>query len=424
MFRLDTGQARVDLFNEPLDLSVAERSLSEQRTIKADKEAAKAKQEDARLSDLETNMSKMGSVKIMPRDQQMFADQAEGIRDYVEKNHEALRNGDVKTNMEFQRLYGDYNTKAEMSKNARENWEQAGLQFQKDSGSYLPESEKAYWDFASSDNAGNFQFDPTTMVKKINYIDRVQKELLPIAKERAQATQTPWKETFTPEESDKLIETDILSDPALMVQADSEFKNATDKKGATNAVDYMKKTYSSYLPQNQRKAGPSTSGDTKDKTPKVSVVVAPIDGGGTKASFNFTDKAENPPMTVDNPEVPGEAMQITPMALIRKPNGDVILKGSVKITNEDGDVKNVIKEVDYGTVEDVMINTYGIKNPQELFEGTGPAHVTIKKYEAGKGGKSKEKPTFTKAELEAKAKAAGYTYKEYLELVKDKVTLK
>jgi hypothetical protein len=41
-----------------------------------------------------------------------------------------------------------------------------------------------------------------------------------------------------------------------------------------------------------------------------------------------------------------------------------------------------------------------------------------------KEGSKKEKPVKTKAEVEKLAKDAGYTYEEYYQLVKDKITIK
>lgn len=401
MYNNSTADARTDLYGigkgaaQIIDTTQTQENLLQKKKEDFAAKQAKAKEQADTEADVMSNLSKMGSIEIMPKDQQLFAEKAQGIRDFVNKNHDKLRNGDIGATLEFQRLYGDYNTNAEMSKNYREKWEANSAMMAKDPASYREGVMEEHLKRASTADAGNWNDDPSVYKQNINYNDRVLKVLAPNAK--AMAVDTPYGETFTLAKAEKSIEDD-LKDFQLYDQAAYDFNKAADKLGTTNPLDYYKKIYAPKLLVGNTKAGPQATGQVETtKRPRVSAVVSEAPNGDKTASFNFTDKAENPKLKVDNPnptkENPDETMDITPMAIVQTKGGKIMLKASVTEKDDNGNPVQRIKLLDYSTVADVMINSFGIENPTDLLNGKAPEHVTIKKYnlknEAPKKGDTK-----------------------------------
>lgn len=392
MYNNSTADARTDLYDigkgaaQIIDTKQTQENLLQKKKEDFVANQDKIKQADATEKDVMSNLSKMGSIEIMPKDQQMFAEKAQGIRDFVNKNHDKLRNGDIGATLEFQRLYGDYNTNAEMSKNYREKWEANSAMMAKDPASYREGVMEEHLKRASTADAGNWNDDPSIYKQNINYNDRVVKVLAPNA--RAMAVNTPYGETYTLAKAEKDIEDD-LKDFQLYDQAAYDFNKAADKLGTTNPLDYYKKIYAPKLLVGNTKAGPQATGQSETtKRPRVSAVVTEQPNGDKKASFNFTDKAENPKLTVDNPDVKNGTMDITPMAIVQPKGGKIMLKASVTEKDDNGNPVQRIKLLDYNTVADVMINSFGIENPTDLLNGNAPEHVTVKKYNLKNEGKT------------------------------------
>lgn len=400
MYNNSTADARTDLYGigkgaaQIIDTAQTQENLLQKKKEDFAVKQAKEKQAADTEADVMNNLSKMGSIQIMPKDQQMFAEKAKGIRDFVEKNHEKLRNGDIDATLEFQRLYGDYNTNAEMSKNYREKWEANSAMIAKDPSAYREGVMEEHLKRASTADAGNWTDDPSIYKQNINYNDRVVKVLAPNA--RAMAVNTPYRETYTLAKAEKDIEDD-LKDFQLYEQAAYDFNKAADKLGTTNPLDYYKKIYAPKLLVGNTKAGPQVSGEGETtKRPRISAVVTEAPNGDKTASFNFTDKPENPKLKVDNPnptkENPDETMDITPMAIVKTKGGKIMLKGSVTEKDAAGKPVQKIKLVDYNSVADVMTNSFGIENPTALLEGNAPEHVTVKKYNLKDSNKSEISP--------------------------------
>jgi len=401
MYNNSTADARTDLYDigkgaaQIIDTKQTQENLLQKK--KEDFAAKQAKEKEAAdtEADVMSNLSKMGSIEIMPKDQQMFAEKAQGIRDFVNKNHDKLRNGDIGATLEFQRLYGDYNTNAEMSKNYREKWEANGQMIAKDPASYREGVMDEHLKRASTADAGNWNDDPSIYKQNINYNDRVLKVLAPNA--QAMAQDTPYRKTFTLAQAEKSIEDD-LKDAQLFEQAAYDFNRAADKLGAKDPIEYYKKIYAPKLVVSDTKAGPQATGQGETtKRPRVSAVVTEQPNGDKTASFNFTDKAENPKLKVDNPDVKGGTMDITPMAIVQTKGGKIMLKGSVTEKDDDGNPVQRIKLLDYNSVADVMINSFGIENPTDLLNGKAPEHVTIKKYNSKDSNNKAPKKGDTKA---------------------------
>lgn len=394
MYRLDTHQARTDLYGvgkgeaQVIDLGITERN--QERSAQQDfaKEQQKSKQEQAREDDIMTNLSAMGKVAIMPKDRELIAGKSGAVRDFVVKNIDGLKKGDAALMMEYQNLAGDLSTSAEQSKNFREAWEQRGLNIAKEPDAYDQDVLDAHFSRASSEDAGNWNIDDSIYRKNVNYLDRVTGNLSTFA--QRQAKDTPYGKTYTLDQANELIASD-LEYPQLFRQASKDFAKAKDKLGAKTEVEYYQKKYATKLVIKDTKAGPQSSGDgNKTKRPAVSAVVTKDKSGSTTASINFTDKPDNPYLTIENPAKRGEVMELRPIAIVRDKDGKIQLKAATKATGEgENRIEGKVTMVDYSDVADVMNNTFGIENPVSLLEGTAPEHVSVKKYDID----TKTKPT-------------------------------
>ncbi|MES3018229.1 MAG: hypothetical protein V4721_10640 [Bacteroidota bacterium] len=374
LYGINKGAAQV------IDTSI----LQDQAKMKQQEQFAqkqmKSKQEQAREQDIMTNLAAAGNVAIMPKDRGLIAGKSKAVRDFVIKNIDGLKSGDAALQMEYQNLLGDVTTSAEMSKNFREAWEQRGLDIKKDPQAYRTGVLENHLGRAATEDEGNWNIDDSIYKKNINYNDRVVGDLSTYAQRAAQ--DTPYRKTFTLKQAEEVIASD-LENPELFDQAAFDFENAVDKLGAKDPADYYKKKYAPKLVISDTKVGPQGDGSgTKPKRAAVSAVVTNDKGGNTTASINFTDKPDNPYLTIDNPGVLGETIELRPMAVVRKPDGKIVLRGSTKASGEGANrTEGKIMEVDYSDVADVMNNTFGIENPISLLEGSVPEHVSLKKYD-------------------------------------------
>jgi len=386
MYRVDTGQARTDLYGinkgaaQVLDLSpLREAAMAEQDRNFAEQQL-KSKQEQAREEDIMTNLSAMGKVAIMPKDRELIAGKSKAVRDFVVQNIDGLKKGDANLMMQYQNLAGDLSTSAEQSKNFREAWEQRGLNLAKESDAYDEDVIQSHLSRAATEDAGNWNIDDSIYRKNINYLDRVTGDLSQFA--QRQAKETPYGKTYSLKDAEELIASD-LEDPQNFRQATRDYEKAQDKLGAKSAVEYYQRKYAPKLVIKDTKAGPQSQGDgNTTKRPAVASVVTKDKSGNTTATINFTDKPDNPYLTIENPGKRGETMELRPMSIVRKPDGKIVLKASTKATGEgDNRVEGKIMEVDYTDVAEVMNNTFGIDNPVSLLEGNAPEHVSVKKYD-------------------------------------------
>jgi hypothetical protein len=332
MYRIDTGQARTDLYGigkgaaQVLDLTpLREQSQLNQQQEFA-KQSAKQKEKDARDADIMSNLSKMGQIKIMPKDQPMFAEKATALRDYVKNNHEKLTAGDTDANMQYQQLLGDYQTSAEMSKNFREAWEQRGLALAKEPNAYRPEAMEQHLNRASTEDAGNWNIDDSIYKKNLNYNDRVVGDLSTYAQK--QAKDTPYGKTFTRQQANELIASD-LENPELFDQAFYDFNKAKDKRGATNPVEYYQAVHAPKLVVNDSKAGPewlSSGGGNSNKEPKIRTNYNKTGDSKGVLNWEYVSPPDNPYMTTSIGDVkPGiihDDGENTYMEVMTKPTSD------------------------------------------------------------------------------------------------------
>ena len=399
MYRIDTGQARTDLYqNNPLEFTELQKGVAESRKRSDEVKVAKDKAAQEHMDDIMENIGKANRVAYMPKDAQLIADKTQAVTDYVEKNIEALKKGDIQATMGYQKLSGDLYSFAEQSKNFREKWEAEGTGISKDKDAYRPESKAAYLNMASTKTAGQHDFDPTVFKKNVNYGDRVLGDLSQYAERAAQ--NTPYKKEFTLAQAETVI-ADDLKDAKRYEQAVYDFDNATDKLGAVDAIDYYKKVYAPKLVIGDIKPGPSAGrGGLGSKGFKpVTAVVTQLPDGGADATLRVDGKENIKLKTLDPTDPSGKAtVDLTPMKVVKYPNGGIFLRGSVTRT-EGGETPQEVMEVDYRDVANDMFTIFGIDNPVELLQGRGPDHVKFKNYDvsnakpkAAAGTKAPAKP--------------------------------
>ena len=74
MYRLDTGQARTDVWEQPnLDVSLLQHAVAQNTARQDAAKAEKTKEEQNRQDDIMKNVGAMGMVAIMPKDRDLIA---------------------------------------------------------------------------------------------------------------------------------------------------------------------------------------------------------------------------------------------------------------------------------------------------------------------------------------------------------------
>ena len=398
MFRIDTGQARTDLYkSDPLDFSALQTNIIEDKKAKAVVKAAEDKAAKEHMDDIMDNIGKANRVAYMPKDAQLIADKTQAVTDYVEKNIGALKKGDIQATMGYQKLAGDLYSFAEQSKNFREKWEAEGTGISKEENSYRPEAKAAYLNMASSKTAGQHDFDPTVFKKNINYMNRVEQIHRPYAIAISQRDDSGRK--YTEEQAKELVANDLRSDEKYYEQAAYDFNKATDaqKAGAKDPIEFYQNRYAPLLTfdDTKTKSAGGRGGAGAGGFKPVNAVIRQLPNGEADATFSFAGK-DNPKLKIDDPTDPAgkRTLDIIPMAISRKSNGDIFLKGSVTRKNAKGEYRQESMEWAYDDVADVMYTTFGIDNPVELLQGKGPKHVSIKNYDVKD---AKPKPAGAKA---------------------------
>lgn len=279
MFRIDTGQARTDLYGigkgaaQVIDLSpLREQAAMEQKMNFQAQQAEKQNRAKAE-EDIYNQVSKLDS-KVFFRDRPAFVARQNEIADYVRSNIGKLKSGDTDAHLEFSGMVNDFNRDAGLSKIAGDQWHTQNILMQKEEKegkSFRRGSKEALQNFISEDNIGNFDTSKLAPQENINYMDRVLTKLAPYA-ERA-ARSTPFGKTFGKNDAEKIIEDDLLSDPTFLAQANEDYTYAENKLGAKDPVDYYKKLYADKLVVNDTAAPPEwmVNGDDDANTRNVTV---------------------------------------------------------------------------------------------------------------------------------------------------------
>lgn len=189
---IDTGQARTDLYGlgkgdaQVFDLDNATQQIMQNREHKFANDQAVAKQKDKRQEDVYKDMGDLNNVAIYAGHRPDFAEKQKQLTDYVEKNIQKLRAGDTDAFMQYQNLYSDIKTQAELSKNFREQKERMGLDILKDPEAYRDES-LDYFDKTgrNEDGSMNFEIDPSKVKKNTDLVNDFRTNIRPIIEDMA-----------------------------------------------------------------------------------------------------------------------------------------------------------------------------------------------------------------------------------------------
>ena len=228
----------------------------------------------------------------MPKDRGLIAEKSQATRDFVIKNIDKLKKGDVEAQMQYQNLIGDLSTSAEQSKNFREAWEQRGLAVAKDPSAYREGVLDQHFSRASTEDAGNWNIDDSIYKKNINYLDRVTGDLSNYAQKAAK--DTPYGKTYTRPEAEELIASD-LENPDMFDQATHDFNSAENKLGAKTPVEYYQKKYAPKLTINDTKAAPEWMSGAGSGDKGINVTNTVTNSGG---EMHVMNKANNEEVTV------------------------------------------------------------------------------------------------------------------------------
>ena len=397
MYRLDTGQARTDIYEQPnLDFSIMQRNLELRQSRKSKEQQLKAKQEQANQDDIMANLSKLGEIDIMPNDQQLFGDKATEIRAFVEKNHDALNSGDTKTKMQYDALVGDYKSSANQSAGLKKELMQRGDMLAKNPGDYDEDVFAQHFDRFSSKNAGNWTPpDERVYFKNINLLDDITGPTKRYAE--TQAKDTPYGKTFTLEQSKELLYKKAEDGP-IFRQIVKNFNALPEDKrlGKTDPVEWYVEKYSPDIVVGDTKAGPSSGGSgSSSKEPKLRANYNKTGDSTGILSWEYVTPPDNPYMTTSIGDVkPG---------IIHDDGANTYMEVTTK-PDSDGYSEN--KRLGFQETADFIRLKLGT-TLGELRKGQSPAHIDTKikdvssSVDAGKKAAEKSRQAPKKGDTKA-----------------------
>lgn len=303
MFKVDPRQARTDLYDigkgaaQVFDLSPLREQAAQERqqnfvTQQQEKKAAQGKEDD-----VNTQLSKLNNLAVLPREREMFAAEQAALYEDVKKNIGKIRSGDNAALLEIQQKIGNIYTKAELSKNTREQLEKYGASMLSNGfDKYRKQSVDYFNDYVTNPKYnGDYSFDPSQIVENYDYAKHFQEDLFPYAAKVAGANEKGYTSNFTLEQANKTIEDDLLSDPVRLRQANDDFEAATDKLGAKDGIDFIKKKYAPKLVIKSTKPTPQWMNDNdSDKKINVTNTTRDKDGG----EMHVMNKTTNEEVTV------------------------------------------------------------------------------------------------------------------------------
>jgi hypothetical protein len=408
MYRIDTGQARTDIYkNSPLDFSEISAGVSQAAKAKAVVKATENKAAQEHMDDIMTNIGKANQIAYMPKDSQLIADKTRAITDYVEKNVGALKKGDIQATLGYQQLAGDLYSFAEQSKNFREKMESVG----KDYDSYRPEAQAAYLNTYSTATAGQHNFDPSVLKKNTNYMDRVEKVHRPYAIAISQRDDSGRK--YTNEQARGLIRKDLLTDEKYHEQAVYDFNRATpEQRGdAKDAYEFYENLYSDLLTFDDtgtKGTGRGGAGSGGEKAPAVS---SEYKITGPNSGVLVWDYVKPP----DNPYQTFSVGSLRP-GVIHNEDGSLWMEGFT-LPDKDGDSE--MRRIPDGETRD-FLQTKLLTNIKDLRAGKAPSNFEHKvsdfKKSAAAGHAAAEK---TRAETKANKAVKLTPDEEALKFTKD-----
>lgn len=369
MFRINPGDAQTSLYGigkgaaQVIDLSPLREQAAQEANrnfaAKQAKERADAQQE----AQVQDQIAKMASVKIMPKDQELIAGKLQGVRDYVVKNN-GMKDASPAQMMEFQKLIGDAKIAADQSQNFREAWEQRGLEVMQNQQKYRPEAIEQHWKMSLPETAGQWTIDDSMYKQKFDadtYVNKLADE----TKQWANSHQKAYSETFTLKQAEDRIGEEINSNPLFADEMIYRFNKAEDKMGATTAAEYAKKLYAPRIDVNVRKAVPQGSGGTDNNKGKVLLNWTTREDGTKYATISIGGRKPTP-VTIEDPKNPGYSVTYQPMEYIQRVNPEtkkeeIVLKATNTKTNK-------IEYLDYNTAQNTLFHGYQIENPKTMMD--------------------------------------------------------
>lgn len=288
-FRIDTGQARTDLYkSDPFDMSIAERNIAQQRSEKFAAQQAEKKGQQDRIDDIQDKLLKANPSGVLDRERPMFAKMQSDLYDDVKKNIGKIKAGDTSALLDIQQKLGDINTQAELSKNTRTQLEKyASEMLVKGNDKYRKSSVDYLHDYATNpEHNGKYDFDASKIGENFDYNKHVNDNLFPYAEKVAKANESGYSSDFTPEQAKQTIKDDITSNPIAMQQANDDYEAATDKLGAKDAIEYMQNKYSPKLVIHSTKPTPEWMNNGSSDKNDINVTHTVNDNGGEVHMMN------------------------------------------------------------------------------------------------------------------------------------------
>lgn len=264
MYRLDTHQARTDLFEigkgaaQVIDLSPLRNNLTREEAKKERDRLLKQKEQQDRQDDIEAQLAKNNGISYMSHDQPLIAEQTQAVRDYTLKNIDKLRNGDINAKLGFDQVLGVLNNTYAMSHDKRQKWEQTNQLLAANPDKYRPDSIEKQMEYSGSKNAGDFTYNPANYLKENFDTQKYIKDTVrPIAEDIASKGSydyvdpetgskiTYTKDNLTPAESEKLFHNTVLKNQKAYEQASYDLSQDPEaqKKYGHDVNSYLKDQY-------------------------------------------------------------------------------------------------------------------------------------------------------------------------------------
>ncbi len=180
LYGVDKGAAQV------IDISPTMRRLEQKRNQSYLTAANKEKERNTRGNALNKSVQDLAGIAIHPEHQQAFADEQAKLAKFVNTNIGELRAGDPEATMQYQQMYNNIKTTAELSKNFREQQEKVGLEVAKDPTKYRDESIQYLLGSAKKEDGSlNFELDPSKIRQNVDLINDFRTNVRPIIEDIA-----------------------------------------------------------------------------------------------------------------------------------------------------------------------------------------------------------------------------------------------
>ena len=202
-----------------IDLTpLRENAANEAKFNYAKRQADQAKK-DKRASDIYSALGDLDSAAIYSGHRPEFAQAQKDLSSFVYENIDKLRSGDTDTTMQFQNMYSQIKTNAELSKNFRETKERLGLEIAKDPTKYRPESIDYYTQSGRNpDGSLSYELDPSQLKTNTDLITDFKTNIRPIIEDMAKGKSYSYTDAQGNETSVDINNFDRKSARALLLE--------------------------------------------------------------------------------------------------------------------------------------------------------------------------------------------------------------